>query len=190
MRRGRATVKSSRLPSRALRHWTRPDNLSMANRWILSPGDPRSVGEVTVKRYRDLREHLRALEQENLLQRVARPINKDTELFPLVRWQFRGGIREDQRRGWLFENVMDSKNKRYSHPFALGVLASSRKIYGIGLECRSDSEILEKWRRALSEPLAPEMVGSGPVHDLVIERNTLAETDRGFDSIPVPISTP
>ena len=80
-----------------------------------------------MKKYRDLREHLKALEDENLLQRVTRPINKDTELFPLVRWQFRGGITEQQRRGWLFENVVDSKGKKYPYPFALGVLASSRK---------------------------------------------------------------
>ena len=64
-----------------------------------------------MKKYRDLREHLKALEDEDLLQRVTRPINKDTELFPLVRWQFRGGIEEHQRKGWLFENVVDSKGK-------------------------------------------------------------------------------
>ena len=93
-----------------------------------------------MKKYRDLREHLQALEDEHLLQRVTRPINKDTELFPLVRWQFRGGITEDQRRGWLFENVVDSQGKKYSYPFALGVLASSRRIYGIGLGCRNETE--------------------------------------------------
>src|SRR5258705_6686 len=68
-----------------------------------------------MKTYRDLREHLKALEDENLLQRVTRPINKDTELFPLVRWQFRGGIEEQQRKGWLFENVSDSKEKKNSY---------------------------------------------------------------------------
>ena len=108
-----------------------------------------------MKHYRDLREHLQALEDEHLLQRVTRPINKDTELFPLVRWQFRGGITEDQRRGWLFENVVDSQGKKYSYPFALGVLASSRRIYAIGLGCRDESEILAKWQRALSNPIPP-----------------------------------
>ena len=43
------------------------------------------------KRYPDLHEHLEALKRAGLLITVERPINKDTELHPLVRWQFRGG---------------------------------------------------------------------------------------------------
>jgi 3-polyprenyl-4-hydroxybenzoate decarboxylase len=42
------------------------------------------------KYYRDVREHLKALEERGKLVRVKREINKDTELMPLVRWQFRG----------------------------------------------------------------------------------------------------
>ena len=40
--------------------------------------------------YKDLREHIKALEVNNKLARIKREINKDTELMPLVRWQFRG----------------------------------------------------------------------------------------------------
>lgn len=40
--------------------------------------------------YRDLHEHLAELDKQGLLITVERPINKDTELHPLVRWQFRG----------------------------------------------------------------------------------------------------
>jgi len=36
----------------------------------------------------DFQEHLAALEAHGLLVRVDRAINKDTELHPLVRWQF------------------------------------------------------------------------------------------------------
>ncbi|HUK41197.1 MAG TPA: UbiD family decarboxylase domain-containing protein, partial [Candidatus Acidoferrales bacterium] len=143
-----------------------------------------------MKKYRDLREHLRALEDEGLLQRVSRPINKDTELFPLVRWQFRGGMTEEQRRGWLFENVTDSRGKKYPHPFALGVLASSRKIYAVGLGCRDEEEILAKWQRALSNPIPPVMVETGPVHEIVLNTEALSKPGAGFESFPVPISTP
>jgi 4-hydroxy-3-polyprenylbenzoate decarboxylase len=52
--------------------------------------------------YRDLREYLATLEERGKLRRVSRLINKDTELHPLVRWQFRG-LEESERRGWLFE---------------------------------------------------------------------------------------
>ena len=47
----------------------------------------------------DFQSHLAALDARGLLLRIDRPINKDTELHPLVRWQFQGGLREDQRRG-------------------------------------------------------------------------------------------
>src|SRR5262249_5589549 len=52
----------------------------------------------------DFQEHLTALEAAGLLVRVDRPIDKDTELHPLVRWQFQGGLAEDQRRAFLFTN--------------------------------------------------------------------------------------
>ena len=62
------------------------------------------------KYYRDFREHLKALEERGKLIRIKREINKDTELMPLVRWQFRG-LEEDQRKAFLFENVVDAKGK-------------------------------------------------------------------------------
>ena len=59
--------------------------------------------------YRDLHEHIRHLDEAGLLYRIDAPVNKDTEMHPLVRWQFRGGIPEASRRAFLFTNVVDSK---------------------------------------------------------------------------------
>ena len=42
--------------------------------------------------HRDFQDHLADLEANGLLVRIERPINKDTELHPLVRWQFLGGV--------------------------------------------------------------------------------------------------
>src|SRR5262245_43978897 len=50
----------------------------------------------------DFQAHLAALEAQGLLVRVDRPIDKDSELHPLVRWQFQGGLAEEQRRAFLF----------------------------------------------------------------------------------------
>lgn len=83
--------------------------------------------------YPDLHDHLRTLEGAGLLVRVSRPINKDTELHPLVRWQFRGGIPEPERKGFLFERVTDSKGRVYALPVAVGVRAASREIYRLGM---------------------------------------------------------
>ena len=43
------------------------------------------------KPYEDLREFISALDEHGKLYRINREINKDAELQPLVRWQFRGG---------------------------------------------------------------------------------------------------
>src|SRR5678815_790337 len=82
--------------------------------------------------YPDLHDHLRALDKAGLLITVERQINKDTELHPLVRWQFRGGIEERERKAFLFTNVVDSKGKRYDIPVVVGALAASREIYRMG----------------------------------------------------------
>src|SRR5262245_26066245 len=62
------------------------------------------------------RDHLADLEANGLLVRIDRPINKGTELHPLVRWQFLGGVPEDKRRAFLFTHVTDEKGRRYDIP--------------------------------------------------------------------------
>ena len=86
--------------------------------------------------YPDLHDHIRALDKAGLLITVDRPINKDTEMHPLVRWQFRGGIEEKDRKAFLFTNVIDSKGRKYDIPVLVGGLAANREIYRIGIGCR------------------------------------------------------
>ena len=47
--------------------------------------------------YPDLHEHLEALKQQGLLLTIDRPIDKDAEMHPVVRWQYVGGITEHER---------------------------------------------------------------------------------------------
>src|SRR2546421_471586 len=102
----------------------------------------------------DFQEHLAALTAHGLLVRVDRPINKDTELHPLVRWQFQGGLSEHERRAFLFTNVTDSHGRRYGVPVAVGALAASPRIYAIGMG-RPVEEIEAAWTQAIAEPIAP-----------------------------------
>ena len=111
------------------------------------------------KYYRDFREHLKALEERGKLVRIKREINKDTELMPLVRWQFRG-LEEDQRKAFLFENVVDAKGKKYAMPVTVGTLAATTEIYAIGMMCEPD-EIHERWTQAQLHPIDPVVVESG-----------------------------
>ncbi|MFP6888867.1 MAG: UbiD family decarboxylase, partial [Nitrospinota bacterium] len=60
-----------------------------------------------------MHDHLKTLNDAGLLVTVIRPINKDTEMHPLVRWQFRGGIEAKDRKAFLFTNVVDSKDRRF-----------------------------------------------------------------------------
>ena len=139
--------------------------------------------------YPDLHDHIRALDKAGLLVTVDRPINKDTEMHPLVRWQFRGGIEEKDRKAFLFTNVVDSKKRKYDIPVAVGVLAANREIYRIGIGCRLD-EIDERWVQAAQSPIPPRIVDEAPCHDIVITGKALDKPGNGLDGIPLPISTP
>jgi hypothetical protein len=78
--------------------------------------------------YFDLHDQLDALHDAGLLLRVDIPINKDTELHPLMRWQFRGGLDEDDRKAMLFTNVIDSKGKRYDIPVVVAQWVPAAKF--------------------------------------------------------------
>jgi len=139
--------------------------------------------------YPDLRDHVKALEQAGLLRVVDIPINKDTELFPLVRWQVRGGVPDEERKAWLFTNVTDSKGKKYDMPVLIGAWGGSDKIYSLGLGCDlEDSNDL--WDRALSNPIPPREITDAPCHEVIIEGADLDKAGNGLDALPVPISTP
>jgi len=145
--------------------------------------------EAPARTYPDLHDHIAALEKAGQLVRVDRPINKDTEMHPLVRWQFRGGLPESERKAFLFTNVTDSKGKHYDIPVVVGALAANREIYRIGLGCDLD-KIEETWARATASPIKPRIVTDAPCHEIVITGDELNKEGMGLDGIPVPISTP
>src|SRR5713226_6904584 len=96
---------------------------------------PSGAGGATAPR--ELRTHLAELERRGKLVRITRAIDKDTELHPLVRWQFRG-LLEPQRRAFLFEQVTDQRGRRFDMPVVVGVLAGSEEIYALGLGCQPE----------------------------------------------------
>ena len=139
--------------------------------------------------YPDLHEHLAELDRQGLLITVDRPINKDTELHPLVRWQFRGGIAEPDRKAFLFTNVVNGKGKKYGIPVVVGALAATRKIYSVGMGC-DIADIGKTWSKAIANPIKPNVVKEAPCQDIVIQGKDLLKPGNGVDSLPIPISTP
>jgi UbiD family decarboxylase len=139
--------------------------------------------------YRDLQEHLAELDKAGLLRTVDRAINKDTEMHPLVRWQFRGGIPESDRKAWQFTNITDSRRNNYDLPVVVGALATTPEIYRIGMNVPMD-KIGPHWEHAIANPIKPVEVTDAPCHDVVITGEDLIGDDKGLDALPIPISTP
>ena len=123
--------------------------------------------------HRDFQEHLSDLEASGLLVRIDRPINKDTELHPLVRWQFLGGVPEDKRRAFLFTNVTDAKGRQYDVPVVVGALAASPTIYGIGMGQPVEA-IGDAWMRAVANPVSPARVTAPRCQEIVLIGKELA----------------
>src|SRR5215218_6205769 len=101
--------------------------------------------------YPDLHEHVLALARQNLLVVVDEPINKDTEMHPLVRWQYRGGIPESERKAFLFTQPVDSKGRRYEGAVLVAGLAGNRDIYRTGFG-KPLEDIGATWIRAIASP--------------------------------------
>ncbi|MFL5048379.1 MAG: UbiD family decarboxylase [Xanthobacteraceae bacterium] len=135
----------------------------------------------------DMQTHLAVLEAAGLLVRIEKPIDKDTELHPLVRWQFQGGLDEAERRAFLFTDVVDAAGTRYDMPVAVGALAASPRIYALGMG-RPIAEIGDAWIQAIAHPIAPVVVSAPPCQEVVITGEALR--DAGLKRLPVPISTP
>ena len=146
--------------------------------------------ELKAKRgYPDLHEHLDALRKRNLLLTIDRPIDKDAELHPLVRWQFVGGIEEHERKAFLFTHVTDGRGREYRFPVVVGAFAGNRAIYGVGMRAPLE-QIQERWDRAIANPIPPRVVRKAACQEIVIEGAALKGEGNGLDMLPIPISTP
>jgi UbiD family decarboxylase len=139
--------------------------------------------------YADLHEHVLALAQAGLLHVIDEPINKDTEMHPLVRWQYRGGIPETDRKAFLFTQPTDCKGRRYDMSVLVAGLAASRDVYRVGFG-KPLEEIGATWIRAIANPLAPRLVADAPCQEVVAIGDELDQDGRALDGLPVPISTP
>ena len=147
-------------------------------------------GNSTGRAYKDLWEHIDELDKAGLLYRIDKPINKDTEMHPLVRWQFRGGIPEAERKAFLFTNITDSKGRTYDMPVLIGGLAANPEIYRIGMGAETVGDIGPLWDRALSQPVETTVVDTAPCQDIVMTGADIQGPGKGLDALPIPISTP
>jgi hypothetical protein len=110
-------------------------------------------------------------------------------MHPFVRCQCLGGIPEDERRAFLFTNVVNSAGRHLDIPVVIGALAASPRIYAIGMG-RNVEEIGKDWLHAIANPIAPIVVSSPACQEVIITGDELRKRDGGLASLPVPIATP
>jgi UbiD family decarboxylase len=141
-------------------------------------------------KYRDVREYLEELDRRGLLRRVSRTTNKDTEVMPLVRWQFRGQEAE-QRTGWLFENLTDSRGRSFDAQMAVAIVGASPQVYAAAMGVDSPDEIAAKWLQAEQNPVKPVTVAAAdaPIKENIIKGDDLLASG-GIDQFPVPVVNP
>ena len=92
------------------------------------------------------------------------------ELHPLVRWQFQGGLDEDQRRAFLFTHVVGADGRRFDMPVVVGALSASARIYALGLGCAVE-DIGKAWTDAIAHPLPPVAATSAPCQEVAPSKN-------------------
>ena len=128
--------------------------------------------------YRDIREHLAALESKGKLKRVQKYVDHTWELACLARWMFQA-LPDEERFGLLFERV-----RGFNTPVMTGVLGASRSTYATALQVEPD-EVNEKWVEALRHPMTPVEVESAPCQEVVLKGDAV-----DLNAFPIPIWTP
>ena len=82
----------------------------------------------------DFQDHLRQLEARGLVTRIDHADRQGHA--SCIRWcagNSRAACAEEQRRAFLFTNVVDGAGRRYDIPVAVGALAASPEIYAVGM---------------------------------------------------------
>ena len=137
--------------------------------------------------YRDLRGLIKLLDERGKVHRYRGTINKDTELVPFYRVQQRG-IPEEERKVFLFEDIVDAQGKKYDLSVVSGIYGVSDEILAIGMGCENYVEMLERWHHGIANPIPPVLVDHGPVQEEVHQGEELKHL--GLGELPVPVEDP
>jgi UbiD family decarboxylase len=140
--------------------------------------------------FRDVRDYLAELEKRDMLIKVNRLMNKDTEIMPLVRWQFRG-LSASQRKGWLFDNVSDARGRKFEGSVAVAISGASPAMYALEMGVKTPAEINGKWLHAMKNPIKPVEVqkDQAPVKEVIIIGDDIVKSG-GVDQFPVTVTNP
>ena len=146
---------------------------------------------MTARAYPDLHEHSPRLEERGLLRRIDRPIDKDSEMHPLVRWQFVGGIDGGRAQG---VSVHQHRRRTRPHNTIFPVV--------VGAHRRQSRDLQRRHGRAGRGDPARSGITRSPIRSRrasstrrratkwCIEGEALQGEGNGLDALPIPVSTP
>ena len=128
--------------------------------------------------FRDMRDYLAVLEQQNLVKRVVRKVDHNWEVACLAKWMFQA-LPIDQRFGLYFQNVAG-----FTIPVVTGALGGSPASVAVALQCDVD-EINDTVVAALRNPIKPRTVASAICQEVVATGR-----DASLDTLPIVTWTP
>lgn len=110
----------------------------------------------------DLRQYLTRIEAAGKLKRIDREVDSDWEISAICRTVWRHFSDRD-RFALLFERVKGRQGR-----VVVGTFGQSKDLYAMALGVTPD-RIYERWPEALSRPLEPVLVESGPVKENIFK---------------------
>ncbi len=128
--------------------------------------------------HRSFRDFLAVSEQQGLLRRVRKSVDKTWEPAAMAKWAFQA-LPNDERFGLLFDDVEGS-----DFPLVIGALGASTHSYALGLGVPTE-EMTDKWINALLNPIAPEVVETAPCQEVIKTGDEVKLSD-----LPIPHWTP
>ena len=128
--------------------------------------------------FRDMRDYLAALEQQNLVKRVSREVDHNWEVACLAKWMYQA-LPIDRRFGLYFQNVKGSKI-----PVVTGALGACPASVAVALQCDVE-DINDTVVGAIRNPIKPRIVGSGVCQEVVVTGQNAS-----LDTLPIVTWTP
>jgi UbiD family decarboxylase len=128
--------------------------------------------------YRDMRDFLATLEQQNLLKRITHEVDHNWEVACLAKWMYQA-LPIEERFGFYFQNVKGS-----TIPVVTGALGATPKSVALALQCEVH-EINSKIIDALRQLKKPKLVNAGVCQEVVLTGDKAR-----LDSLPIVTWTP
>lgn len=128
--------------------------------------------------YRDMRDYLAALEQQNLLKRITREVDHNWEVACLAKWMYQA-LPIEERFGFYFQNVKGS-----TIPVVTGALGAAPRSVALALQCEVH-EINSKIVDSLRHLKKPKLVNAGVCQEVV-----LTGDQARLDRLPIVTWTP